>query len=128
MKTLSERRKYLSIGIEIAGIFALLVHLFTIAVNWNSLSGKIPVHFDISGDPDGFGDRSDLLLLFGLSAVLYAGLTVLSLYPEKYNYPWPIAPEDAHRQYERGSLFVQFLKLAGAWLFCLLSMKSMGYF
>lgn len=128
MKTLSERRKYLSIGIEIAALSAILVHFFTIAFYWNTLSYDIPVHFDASGDPDGFGDRSDLLLLFGLSAILYTGLTVLSLYPEKYNYPWPVAPEDANRQYERGSRFVQLLKLISVWLFCLLSMKSMGLF
>jgi|SRR5690606_3866790 len=128
MKTLSERFKYLSVALEIFAFIAVITHLVTLAASWSHLPASVPVHFDLAGNADGYGHRSDLVILFILSFLLYAGLSLLSLFPDKYNYPSVTTPENVHRQHELGSRFVQLLKLVCVWLFCLISMYSMGIF
>src|SRR5690606_1150580 len=110
MKTLSERFKYLSTALEIFTFIAVITHLVTLVASWSHLPASVPVHFDLAGNADGYGHRSDLVILFILSLLLYSGLSILSLFPEKYNYPSVVPPENARRQYELGSRFVQLLK------------------
>ncbi|WP_071593339.1 DUF1648 domain-containing protein [Kamptonema formosum] len=67
--------------------------------SWKALPPVIPVHFGLSGMPDGWGAKAILWLFPALSAAIYMGLTVLSRFPHTFNYPVPITSENAARQY-----------------------------
>jgi len=90
------------------------------------LPESIPTHFDFAGRVDAWGDKTDILLLFGLSILFYAGLTWLSRYPQKFNYPWKISENNAERQYHLASNFVKVIELRSVWLFAIISLQMIG--
>ena len=78
------------------GVFALIA---IAAVYYSRLPDSIPTHFNFSGEPDGWGPKTSLLLTPLIGAILYAAVTVLSRYPHKLNYLWAITESNARRQY-----------------------------
>ena len=91
---------------------------------WNVLPSIIPVHFDLVGNPDVYGSKSDLLLLLGLSSGSFIGLTWLARFPEKFNYPWTITSENAEYQYQLASIFIGVIKLQLVWMFGFISWRT----
>ena len=61
----------------------------TAAVRWISVPDRIPIHWNISGEVDGYGGRfSGLLLLPLVTLAIYALLTVIPIIdPARANYP-----------------------------------------
>lgn len=112
--------------IEILAVVGLLLHALIILGSWNLLPESIPVHFNFAGKADVWGDRSDILLLFGLSLLFYVGLTWLSRYPQKFNYPWKITESNAERQYHLASSFMKVIKCQTVWLFAIISLQMIG--
>lgn len=60
-----------------------------LAVVWNKLPEKVAVHFDLKGNPDRFGNKSELLvttiLLVGMNVLVYLILTnIYRIDPKKY--------------------------------------------
>jgi len=60
-----------------------------LAVVWNKLPEKVAVHFDLKGNPDRFGDKSELLIttiiLAVMNVVVYLILTnIYRIDPKKY--------------------------------------------
>jgi uncharacterized membrane protein len=111
---------------EFLAVCGLLFHLLIILGAWNLLPKLIPVHFDFAGRVDAWGDKSDILLLFGLSVLFYAGLTWLGRYPQKFNYPWEINENNAERQYSLARNFIKVIKLESVWLFAIISLRMIG--
>lgn len=112
--------------IEVLAACGLLLQILIILGAWNLLPESIPVHFDFAGNADVWGGKTDILLLFGLSVLFYVGLTWLSRYPQKFNYPWEINENNATRQYYLASNFIKIVKLQSVWLFAIISLKMVG--
>lgn len=112
--------------IRILSVIGLVVQGFMILWVWEILPDVIPIHYDFSGNADGFGNKSDLFLLLGLSFGFYFGLNWLSRHPQKFNYPWEIDQINAKRQYKLASIFVQILKLETIWLFTFIAFRSIN--
>ncbi|MFT7085619.1 MAG: putative membrane protein [Vicingaceae bacterium] len=55
--------------------------------NFADIPQTIPVHFDIQGKPDRFGDKSELFTLLHASTGLYLLLLLLSFFPQFHNIP-----------------------------------------
>ncbi len=66
------------------GIFLLL--LLTILISYPFLPDIVPVHFDLSGNPNGWSDKNDFLISYILMNLLYVGINHLVLYAGK-KYP-----------------------------------------
>jgi uncharacterized membrane protein len=111
---------------EVLAVCGLLFHLLIILGAWNLLPESIPIHFNFAGEVDAWGDKSDTLLLFGLSLSFYIGLTWLSRYPQKFNYPWEINENNAERQYSLARNFIRVIKLESVWLFAIISLQMIG--
>ena len=118
--------------IEILAVLGLLIHALSILGAWNFLPSSIPIHFNFAGEANSWGNRNDLLLLFGLSLLFYAGLTWNGRYPHKFNYPWQITESNAERQYALARNFLKLIKCEVVWLFAVISLQiigiSTGYF
>ena len=56
------------------------------------LPDRIPTHFNFSGKPDGWGSPQLLWILPGFGSILYAGMTIVTRFPEAFNYPARVTP------------------------------------
>ena len=92
---------------------------------WPALPERVPSHFGASGRPDAWSGRNFVLFPAIVPTVLYLGLTVLSFFPRIYNYPVPITPENAARQYGLARSLVIVLKALLAWTFAAIVWKSL---
>ncbi len=68
-----------------------------VAVRWNKLPEKIPTHFELNGEPNGFGGKKMLIVLL-VVMVAITGLMYLSeMFPKMWNLPVKIT--DANREF-----------------------------
>ncbi len=112
--------------IETLAIVGLMLHALLILGAWNLLPASIPVHYNLAGEANAWGDRSNLFLLFGLSILVYLGLTWLGRYPHKFNYPWQVTADKAERQYNLARNFLRAVKCEIVWLFAIISLQTIG--
>lgn len=63
----------------------------------NPLQGRIPVHFDFAGQPNGWGSPSSLLLLPAAAVSLYLLITLVSQFPGSFNFPVRVTTENRPR-------------------------------
>jgi len=112
------------IAYEILALSGLAFELGTIIYKWAALPAVIPTHFGFSGQADDWSSKKWLLLLPALSLVLYIGLTWLSRYPHKLNYPWQVTERNAKRQYYLAASLVDVLKAELMWLFAIITWQA----
>jgi uncharacterized membrane protein len=96
--------------LEIAAIMGLVGAFAILGSAWSQLPERIPLHFDITGKPDGWGNKGWLWILPMIGAVIYVGFTALVRVPHRFNYPWKITPENAQRQYRIARSLLTWLK------------------
>jgi uncharacterized membrane protein len=86
----------------------------------NPLPPRIPTHFDMAGNPNGWGSLATLWLLPIVAVVIYGLITVVSFFPSAFNYPVPVTPENRPRLQALSLQMVAWLKVELAFLFTLL--------
>lgn len=99
---------------------AFLLLLFSwgfILFNYAGLPDSIPIHYNGSGQADGFGGKGHLLMLPIVSTVLYAVLSLLNRYLHLLNYPVHITRENALKQYTLAGRLLRYLKCVVVLLF-----------
>lgn len=84
---------------------------------WPKLPETIPTHFGFSGEPDGWGSKSTLLILAATAFGLYLLLTVVGFFPHTYNYPFKITEKNALAQYKLAKGLMNWLNLEIIWFF-----------
>lgn len=98
--------------------FVGLVISLAIAVsNWSSLPDTIPIHFGITGQADGWGNKLFFWVFPLLNLAIVIGFTVMRRYPQTFNYPVRITPQNAEVQYEIAINLLNWFKAEFAWLF-----------
>jgi len=60
----------------------------------NRLPGRIPTHFDLAGNPNGWGPSNTLLLLPIVATGVYLLITVLAGISTSFNYPVRVTAEN----------------------------------
>ena len=117
-------RSPVEILLEVLAGAGLVWMVGTVILSWASLPESVPSHFGTGGEPDAWGSKWTFLLLPLIGVALYVGLTVLTRYPHRYNYPWPITPENAEAQYRLARAFLTLLKAEVVWFFGYLKVKA----
>lgn len=93
------------------GSFMALLYSFRPLLFFKSLGDtKIPIHYNIYGQVDGWGDREFLLLLPLLALVFYIGFSILSKHYKKFNYPVKVTAQNASSVYKLGARMMRHLK------------------
>jgi uncharacterized membrane protein len=91
----------------------VLVVMFCLAVFVYLKSPNIiPSHFNASGKPDDFSDKSVIFILLFIGIFIYFGFNQLVKFPHIFNYPVSITKNNAERQYELATRMIRFLQLA----------------
>jgi uncharacterized membrane protein len=91
----------------------ILVVMFCLAVFVYLKSPNIiPSHFNASGKPDDFSDKSVIFILLFIGIFIYFGFNQLVKFPHIFNYPVSITKNNAERQYELATRMIRFLQLA----------------
>ena len=93
----------------LAGL-GLILLCGSVATHWHDLPPRVPVHFGLTGHPDGFGSKIILLILPATAIVLYLALTVVARYPAYFNFPVPghrLQPANSARSSRRPAWVAQ---------------------
>ena len=98
--------------IEISGIILLIIIWTLTAFNYFQSPDTVPIHFNLSGQPDGYGSKATLLFIPIIPTVIYLGLTQLNKYPHIYNYMTKITEENAKRQYTIATRMIRILNVS----------------
>jgi uncharacterized membrane protein len=98
--------------LAIAGLVAVIA----VAIRgWSVLPDIIPTHFDFSGKPNDWGNKSIIWLFPALGAIVYVGFTILRRYPHTFNYPVAITEQNALKQYQIACSLLDWLKTEFVW-------------
>jgi uncharacterized membrane protein len=71
----------------------------------------IPNHFNIQGEPDGYGSKNGIWILPGMGVFLYLLLGLFRNIPQVLNIPVEITPENAELQYRLVTRMLNWLSL-----------------
>jgi uncharacterized membrane protein len=97
--------------LELLGWGVLLALWVWTGTSYSSLPDSIPTHFNAAGEADGFGKKASIIGLPLIATLLYIGLTLLNRFPHIFNFPTPITPDNALKQYTNATRMIRFLKL-----------------
>ena len=110
-------------SLEAIGLIALAVLVW---ITYQALAGaerlpdRIPTHFDMAGNANGWGSPAMLLLLPVIAAGLYLAITVTSRFPMAFHCPVPVAPVNLPPVQDLTLDMVIWLKTELACLFAML--------
>jgi len=91
--------------------------------HFGMLPDTIPVHFNGTGEADGYGPKGLIFLLPAFGTLLIPGFLILSRFPHKLNYPVKITEENAGRQYALAARLVRYMALSIATIFNLITVR-----
>ncbi len=103
--------------LEMLAISLLLICWVLAIYGFYILPESIPVHFDMSGKVTRYGSKFNIFLMPLIATVLFIGMSILNKYPHVFNYPYPITPENAEKQYRTASRLIRWLKFLTVTLF-----------
>jgi uncharacterized membrane protein len=79
--------KNISLKKEIVFWILLLLPFIYLSYVWNTVPETVPIHFGISGEPDGCGGKYSILIIPAISVVAYLVLLFIpAIDPKKMNY------------------------------------------
>jgi uncharacterized membrane protein len=93
---MTPRRSGVDWLLEAIGAASVAAAAAEIALRWNALPAKIPTHFGIDGQPNGWGGRNSLLVLLASTIVMFTLLSLAEKYQRLVNIPVKVdreAPE-----------------------------------
>lgn len=109
---------------EILGWVSILAIWVLTITNYTNLPDTIPIHYNSSGEADGFGGKGNILTLPLIATVLFVGMTILNKFPHVFNYPTNITEDNALRQYTNATRMIRYLKFIIVVIFGLIAFKT----
>ncbi|MBF0693499.1 MAG: DUF1648 domain-containing protein [Flavobacterium sp.] len=110
--------------LETIGILLLICYGVGVALSYPLLPDTIPIHYNASGEIDGYGAKESIFGLLIVGILLYIGLSVLTKYPHHFNYPIDITPQNAEKQYTAAIRMVRILKVSIVIIFALIECQT----
>ena len=93
--------------LEILGAASLMLIIMLPFNYYGQLPDIIPSHFNAMGMTDSYSSKSVIFILPSIGFILYMALHTLNRYPHIFNYPKPITPENAAKQYRAATKLVR---------------------
>ena len=113
------RIKYQTIDytVELLGIIGLICLIVIPIYFYNDLPDSLPIHFNIKGQPDAFGNKNSIWLLPSIGLFLYIGMTMLNRIPHLFNYSTKVTNENAEELYRNETRTIRLFKVIVVILF-----------
>lgn len=102
--------------IEIVSLTLITVGIILSAIFYTDLPETIPTHFNINGEPDSFGNKTNILFLIGTWLITYIALALSPRWPNLINYPFTLKPETEKQHYQNAFLMIRTLNLVSTLL------------
>jgi len=112
--------------LEITSLVAVIAMVVVTAMNYAALPHTIPTHFNGAGQPDGYGGKGMIWLLPAITIIMYSVLSVVNLFPFRFNFPFNINEENAPRLYQHAMRSIRILNLLLVILFFYLTWQSIS--
>lgn len=112
--------------VRIAALVAAVAVAGWVLLLYPAMPQTVPTHFDVTGTPDAWGDKSSVLALVAVSVVLPAALGWLSTKPRWFNLPVPITEENAQRLYREGERMLVWMMVPIVALFAGIALSLVG--
>lgn len=97
--------------LEIISGVAIVVSIGLLLKYYSSLPNIIPVHFNDSGMPDGYGSKNLIFILPGISLIIYFFPEILLKSTGIYKYFMPITKENVKHQFGYAEQLILMLKM-----------------
>lgn len=110
--------------VEIAALIMVVTLVSLTSLKYAGLPHQIPSHFNGSGQPDDYSDKSMIWFLVGVAVVIYIGLSILNRFPFIFNFPVNITPENAERMYRHATRCIRMMNLLLVIMFFYLTWQS----
>lgn len=117
------KRERTDLIIEIIGFLGLIILIGLPLLFFNKLPETIPIHFGLSGEADGFGDKGILWVLPIVGCVMYSGLIWLIRFPHLYNYPQDVTEANAAHLYKMATRMIRLINTLMSCAFAFLTYK-----
>jgi len=98
--------------IEVTGYVMLAAMWCLVVYFYNNSPDTVPIHFNLAGEADGYGSRKTMFITPVLCTFIFFVLTQVSKFPETFNYPVTITPENAKTQYTIATRLMRSMKIA----------------
>lgn len=111
--------------LDIIALFGILFQVISLFHMWATIRGKVPVHFDLFGRPDAWGEKKSLLLIPLITIIIFSALTVFS-YSSRLMQLFLTLPKltpETEKLYGKISILIQLLKADIIWLFSCLEFQ-----
>jgi uncharacterized protein DUF1648 len=115
----------LEIVLWVLVVLGIAVCALQLVLVWDALPARVPIHFGVTGRPDRYGSKSMLLILPAVAVALTLLLTLVARFPQSFNYPVRVTPENAPRLYRQGRLLLAWLNVLVVWLFAAIEQQTL---
>lgn len=106
--------------LEITGLLGIIFIVVVILLSYNDLPDTIPWHFNVIGQPDGFGGKSLLLILLAVTISTHLLMTVGLRFLHLFRYPFQVTERNVELHYKNLALMVRTLKTITVMIFAYL--------
>lgn len=97
--------------IEIVCLLLLGGITLYLILNWSSMPDKIPMHYNIAGEIDRWGKKTEIIFIPVVSWLLYGFITLMEQFPKTWNTGVQVTEENASRVYRILKSMVKTTKL-----------------
>lgn len=113
MEKWKSKGKYAKINkcLDIIGIILVIALIVVTFIYWGKASDIVPIHYNFKGEVDAYGSKNTIFILLLIVIIIYLGLTILSKYPQIYNYCIEINPRNKEKQYSMATLFIRIINI-----------------
>jgi len=110
--------------IEAIGYLILAGFWIMVIVSFSDLPENIPIHYNVSGEVDGYSKKTSIFLLPIIGTFMFIILTLLNANPETFKYDVKITAENAQKQYANATQRMRLMKVIVIFLFLLIDYQT----
>ncbi|MFZ3576879.1 DUF1648 domain-containing protein [Virgibacillus sp. DJP39] len=99
--------------------------LIYLIILYPTLPERIPTHFNLAGEADGWGGKKTIFILPLVASFMFIGLYLISKAPRTFNLPVSITEENAIRIYPVAQFYMTLFNLETVLILCCLVYVSL---
>ena len=110
--------------LTVLSVLGLLFGFYLLLRFLPMLPDRIPIHYNFTGQIDGWGSKNSLIILPGIAFVIFVVFTILERFPQIYNFPFPITERNVRTQYVLSRGLIGWLKFEIVLFFIYIEWKT----